>query len=230
MVRPAMARSVSSTNPLSLSVSVWIITCTSCSSATRRQQSMAAGVVPQSSWSFSAAAPARTISTTASGREALPLPESATFIGTESIAWSIRAMCQGPGVQVVASVPWAGPVPPPSMVVTPEWSASSICCGQIQWMCASKAPAVRIRPSAASASVPGPITMSTPGCVSGLPALPMAWMRPSRRPTSAFTMPPWSTISALVMTVSTAPSARVACDWPMPSRIALPPPKTTSSP
>jgi hypothetical protein len=37
-------------------------------------------------------------------------------------------------VQVVAKVPVAGPVPPPSMVVTPELSASSICCGQIQWM------------------------------------------------------------------------------------------------
>ena len=27
-------------------------------------------------------------------------------------------MCQGPGVQVVASVPCAGPVPPPSIVVS----------------------------------------------------------------------------------------------------------------
>ena len=191
---------------------------------------MAAGVVPQSSCSLSAAAPARTISTSASGREALPLPESATFIGTASIAWSIRATCQGPGVQVVASVPCAGPVPPPSMVVTPEWSASSTCWGQIQWMWASKAPAVRIRPSPAMASVPGPITMSTPGWTSGLPALPIAAMRPSRRPTSAFTIPAWSTISALVMTVSTAPAARVAWDWPIPSRIDLPPPNTTSSP
>jgi hypothetical protein len=43
--------------------------------------------------------------------------------------------------------------------------------------------------------------------MSGLPALPMAQMRPSRRPISAFTMPQWSRISALVMTVSTAPSA-----------------------
>jgi hypothetical protein len=32
------------------------------------------------------------------------------------------------------------------------------------------------------------------------------------------------------MTVSTAPSAREACDWPMPSRITLPPPNFTSSP
>ena len=32
----------------------------------------------------------------------------------------MRPICQGPGVQVVASVPCAGPVPPPSMVVTPD--------------------------------------------------------------------------------------------------------------
>ena len=117
-------------------------------------------------------------------------------------------MCQGPGVQVVASVPCAGPVPPPSMVVMPECSASSICCGQMKWMCASKPPAVRILPSPAMTSVPGPMMMVTPGWVSGLPALPMAAMRPSLRPTSALKMPVQSTISALVMTVSTAPSAR----------------------
>ena len=46
----------------------------------------------------------------------------------------MRAMFSGPGVQVVAKVPVAGPVPPPSMVVTPEASASSICCGQMKWM------------------------------------------------------------------------------------------------
>ena len=32
------------------------------------------------------------------------------------------------------------------------------------------------------------------------------------------------------MTVSTAPFARVTCDWPMPSRMTLPPPNFTSSP
>ena len=107
------------------------------------------------------------------------------FIGMPSTAWSMRAMCQGPGVQVVASVPWAGPVPPPSMVVTPECSASSTCCGQMKWMWASKPPAVRILPSPAMISVPGPMMMVTPGWVSGLPALPIAWMRPSCSATSA---------------------------------------------
>ena len=47
----------------------------------------------------------------------------------------MRSMCHGPGVQVVALVPVAGPVPPPSIVVTPLASASSICCGQMKWMC-----------------------------------------------------------------------------------------------
>ncbi len=31
----------------------------------------------------------------------------------------MRPMCHGPGVTVVASVPCAGPVPPPIIVVTP---------------------------------------------------------------------------------------------------------------
>ena len=80
-------------------------------------------------------------------------------------------MCQGPGVQVVAQVPVAGPVPPPSIVVTPEASASSICCGQMKWMCASMPPAVTIMPSPAMISVPGPMTMSTPGLDVGIAGL-----------------------------------------------------------
>ena len=54
------------------------------------------------------------------GRVALPLPKKPRFIGKASAACSMRARCQGPGVQVVAAVPAAGPVPPPIMVVTPE--------------------------------------------------------------------------------------------------------------
>jgi hypothetical protein len=46
---------------------------------------------------------------------------------------------------------------------------------------------------------------------------------------SALTMPQWSTITAFVMTVSIT-SACTRCDWPMPSRITLPPPNFTSSP
>ena len=72
-------------------------------------------------------------------------------------------------------------------------------------------PAVTIMPSPAMISVPGPMTMVTPGWMSGLPALPIAADLPSLMPMSALTMPQWSTISALVMTVSTAPCAVGDC-------------------
>ncbi len=98
-------------------------------------------------------------------------------------------MCHGPGVQVVAKVPVAGPVPPPIMVVTPDISASSICCGQMKWMCVSMPPAVTIMPSPAMISVPAPIGMVIAGWMSGLPALPIFQMRPFLMPMSALTMP-----------------------------------------
>jgi hypothetical protein len=125
--------------------------------------SIAAGVVPQSSCSLSPIAPAATCSRSASGRLALPLPVKPRFIGNASAACSMRSMCHGPGVQVVAEVPVAGPVPPPIIVVMPEASASSICCGQMKWMWVSIAPAVTIMPSPAIASVPGPMMIVTPG-------------------------------------------------------------------
>ena len=56
-------------------------TCTSSSSATPRQVSMAAGVVPQSSWSFRPMAPAKTCSRSGSGVPQLPLPRKPRFIG-----------------------------------------------------------------------------------------------------------------------------------------------------
>ncbi len=112
----------------------------------------------------------------------------------------------------------------------PEFSASSICCGQMKWMWLSNPPAVRILPSPAITSVPGPTTMVTPSWMSGLPALPSAAMRPPLSPTSHFTMPQWSSTTALVMTVSTAPPALLAWLCPIPSRITLPPPNFTSSP
>ena len=168
---------------------MWIITCTSWSSATLRQLSIAAGVVPQSSCSFIAQAPALIISSSAAGRDALPLQAMPRLTGNASNDWIMRAMCHGPGVQVVAKVPCDGPVPPPSSVVTPDISASSICCGQMKWMWLSKPPAVRILPSPAITSVPGPMMMVTFGWMSGLPALPIEWILPSLIPTSPFTMP-----------------------------------------
>ncbi len=101
--------------------------------------------------------------------------------------WTFHA----PGVQVVALVPVAGPVPPPTIVVSPALIASWTSCGQMKWMCVSSPPAVTIFPSPAITSVPAPTTIpgDTPAMRSGLPALPMPTMRPSRRPRSAFTMP-----------------------------------------
>ncbi|CAM5262631.1 hypothetical protein SHIRM173S_04629 [Streptomyces hirsutus] len=149
-------------------------------------------------------------------------------------------MCHLPGVTVVAVLPSAGPVPPPIRVVTPEASASWIWLGHRKCTCVSTPPAVRMRPFPEITSVSGPTTKSDArgsslgrgDMVSGLYALPIAWIRPSRSPMSAFTTPQWSRIRAPVITVSTGlrGSSRGMCDWPMDSRITLPPPKSISSP
>ncbi len=76
-----MAASVDSTKPASFSVSVWIVTCTPAASATLRQASMAAGVVPQSSCSLKPEAPARSCSRRPSSLTVLPLPSRAKFSG-----------------------------------------------------------------------------------------------------------------------------------------------------
>ena len=93
---------------------------------------MTARVVPQSSCSFKPHAPASIWSSSGLGMLPLPLPRMPTLIGSPSNAWSIRMMFHGPGVQVVAHVPVAEPVPPPINVVMPEAMATSICCGQMK--------------------------------------------------------------------------------------------------
>ena len=72
-------------------------------------------------------APASICSLRPSGKLAFPFPKKPRFIGNASAACNIFAICQGPGVAVVAFVPVAGPVPPPSIVVIPLIKASSIC-------------------------------------------------------------------------------------------------------
>ena len=121
----------------------------------------------------------------------LPLPSSNTLTGCASSASSISRIAHGDGVQVVARVPSAGPVPPPISVVMPEATASSTICGQMKCTCPSIPPAVRIRPSPAMISVVGPIFSSgcTPSITSEFPAFPSAQMRPPRTPTSHLTMP-----------------------------------------
>jgi hypothetical protein len=230
--RPPIAASVDSRKPASLSVSVWIATWTPDASATRRHASIAAGVVPQSSCSLNPPAPARSCSHSASVLLVLPFPISSTLIGRWSIACSMRPIARGPGVTVVAFVPSAGPVPPPARVVRPAASATSASPGVMKWTWQSMPPAVRIRPFPAITSVDGPMTSasSTPSIVSGLPALPIPTIRPSRTPMSALTTPQWSRTTAPVITRSGAPSALVTAAWPIDSRITLPPPNSTSSP
>ena len=96
-------------------------------------------------------------------------------------------MWNAPGVQVVAFVPSAGPVPPPIMVVMPEYSAVRTCVGEMKWIWLSMPPAVRISPSPAMASVDAPTIMPgvTPSIICGLPDLPMPEILPSLMPTSA---------------------------------------------
>ena len=90
----------------SFSVSVWIITCTSKRSATDRQLSIAAGVVPQSSCSFRQdGAGAHHFLQRLRAARRCPCRRSARLTGRPSAACSMRAMCHGPGVQVVAAVP-----------------------------------------------------------------------------------------------------------------------------
>ena len=98
---------------------MWIATGTSYSSATFRQWFITAGVAPQSSCIFNPIAPAFICSSSGLSSEQLPFPKNPRFIGYSSAAFNIIARFQGPGVQVVAFVPSAGPVPPPIMVVTP---------------------------------------------------------------------------------------------------------------
>ena len=57
--RPAMAARVSSTNPASFNVSVWMASWAPVCSHTVRHASIAAGVAPQSSWILKPTAPAR---------------------------------------------------------------------------------------------------------------------------------------------------------------------------
>ncbi len=96
-------------------------------------------------------------------------------------------MCRAPGVHVVAFVPVAGPVPPPTKVVTPDARASYACCGQMKWIWESMPPAVTMSPSPAIASVVTPMIIAgvTPAMTCELPALPMPAIRPALMPMSA---------------------------------------------
>src|SRR5918994_3810225 len=107
-------------------------------------------------------------------------------------------------------------------VVSPPASAASTTCGESQWTCGSTPPGVTIMPVASTTAVAVSSTTSTPSIVSGLPARPIATIRPFATPrlvprtprTGSATSPP-------TIAISTPPrSART----PRPSRIVLPKP------
>ena len=68
----------------------------------------------------------------ARGERSFPCRESRDSSGNASADSSMRCMFHAPGVQVVASVPVAGPVPPPISVVRPPERAVVTNCGQIK--------------------------------------------------------------------------------------------------
>jgi hypothetical protein len=75
------------------------------------------------------------------------------------------------------------------MVVTPLISASSTCCGQMKWNVRIDSAGGEDQAFAGDHLGAGADDDVTPGWISGLPALPIAAMRPSLMPTSALTMP-----------------------------------------
>jgi hypothetical protein len=213
-------------------VSVWIATCTPDASATRRHASIAAGVVPQSSCSLNPPAPARSCSHSAASLTVLPLPMSRTLTGRWSEGLQHPAERAGArrdrgGLRAVGR---AGAPAGQRGEAGRERGVDQLRADEVD--VAVDPARGEDPPVAAMISVDGPMTSSgeTPSITSGLPALPMPTMRPSVIPTSAFTTPQWSSTTAPVITRSGAPSADVRVDWPIDSRMTLPPPNSTSSP
>ena len=159
---------------------------------------MTAGVAPQSSWILKPSAPPRSLGVASPrGRSVLPLPS--------------RPMLSGYGLHRLehpGQVPGAGGDGGGLGALGRSGAAADEGgdaggerlvddrSGEMKWTWASMAPAVTILPLPAMISVSGPMTRSgwTPSMVSGLPALPMPVIRPSRMPMSALTMPQWSMI------------------------------------
>ena len=116
-----MAAIVSSTKPDSFSVSVWMATWMSYLSATSRQTiDGGRGGRPSLRAASARSAPARTWSIRAFRQAAVSLAEEAPVDRKPFGGLEHALMFQGPGVQVVAQVPVAEPVPPPIIVVIPE--------------------------------------------------------------------------------------------------------------
>lgn len=126
--------------------------------------------------------------------------------------------------------PQAGPNSWPMTVVTPEASEASMIRGDSRWTWVSMAPAVAISPSPETMAVPVPTTTSTPSRVSGLPARPMAWIRPSRMPMLVLRIPSTASMTRTLLTTRSQVSRTAAALRCRPSRAVLPKPARNSSP
>lgn len=126
--------------------------------------------------------------------------------------------------------PHTGPNSCPMIVVTPDASEASMIRGESRWTWVSTAPAVAMSPSPDTMEVPVPTTTSTPSRVSGFPARPMAWTRPSRMPIDTFRMPCTASITTTLLITTSQVSRTAAALRCSPSRAVLPKPARNSSP
>ena len=95
----------------------------------------------------------------------------------------------------------------------------------------STAPAVAMSPYPMIGSVFGPIVMSTPDVMSGLPARPIPTMRPSLMPMLVFSTPRNGSSSRTpAISTSSSLSAVARSDWVIRERMFLPYPHSGSSP
>jgi len=126
--------------------------------------------------------------------------------------------------------PHTGPNSWPMTVVTPEASDASMMRGDSRWTWVSTAPAVAIRPSPETMLVPVPTTTSTSSRVSGLPARPIAWIRPSRTPIDTLRIPRTASITTTLEMTRSHVARTVAALRCRPSRAVLPNPARNSCP
>ena len=126
--------------------------------------------------------------------------------------------------------PHTGPNSWPMMVVTPEASDASMMRGDMRCTWVSMAPAVAMSPSPDTMVVPVPTTTSTPSMVSGLPARPIALMRPLRIPIDTFPMPCMASMTSTLEMTRSQVSRTAAAFSSSPSRAVLPKPTTNSLP
>src|SRR5215213_5030845 len=120
-------------------------------------------------------------------------------------------------------------------VVRPPASAVSATWGESQWTCGSTPPGVTIMPVASTTDVAVSSTTSIPSIVSGLPARPMATIRPPatlrlvhRTPsTGSARSPPTIAISTPPRSARTPSPSRIVL--PNPGRIRSGPPQSSAS-